>query len=117
MKRMRDFYTKAFGWQTNDLAPDMGGYVTVATTEFDEKTMRPIKPGAINGGFFQKMDDPKSHLMNIVISVNDINEGMSKVKKAGGTVDGKPQPIPNVGQFVMFTDTEGNRVCMLQPGM
>ena len=114
-KRMSAFYTKVFGWQTKDTGPDMGGYVTATTVESDEKTGRPTKPGAINGGFFQKMDDPNSHLPNVVIAVDDINEHVSRVKKAGGKVTDKPTMIPNVGMFVMFTDTEGNRVCMLQP--
>jgi predicted enzyme related to lactoylglutathione lyase len=28
---------------------------------------------------------------------------------------GEPLPIPGVGQYVAFFDTEGNRVSMLQP--
>ena len=32
-KRMAEFYTKAFGWQTHLLGPEMSDYVTVATTE------------------------------------------------------------------------------------
>lgn len=28
---------------------------------------------------------------------------------------GEPMDIPGVGQYVSFTDTEGNRVSMLQP--
>ena len=37
------------------------------------------------------------------------------VHKAGGKVLGEPMEIPGVGQYVSFTDTEGNRVSMLQP--
>ena len=32
-----------------------------------------------------------------------------------GTVLGEPMEIPNVGSYVSFIDTEGNRVSMLQP--
>lgn len=117
MKRMTGFYSKVFGWQTKQFGPEMGGYVTAQTVESDPKTMRPVKPGAINGGFFMKMDDPKSHLMNIVIAVDDIQAHIKKVKAAGGTITEEPAMIPNVGLFVMFTDTEDNRVCMLQPKM
>ena len=42
--RMADFYTKAFGWKTQMLGPDMGDYVLVTTTETD-KNSRPKKPG------------------------------------------------------------------------
>ncbi len=38
-----------------------------------------------------------------------------KVAEAGGKVLGDPVDIPGVGTYVSFTDTEGNRVSMLQP--
>jgi predicted enzyme related to lactoylglutathione lyase len=31
-KRMADFYTKVFGWKTEQLGEDMGNYVLVTTT-------------------------------------------------------------------------------------
>lgn len=114
-KRMSGFYTKAFGWKTNQLGPEMGDYVLVTTTEVDEKMMTK-KPGAINGGFFQKTDDKPSQYPSVVIQVDDIKESMKKVEKAGGKVLGEPMEIPGVGWFVSFFDTEGNRVSMLQPG-
>jgi predicted enzyme related to lactoylglutathione lyase len=40
---------------------------------------------------------------------------MKKVAAAGGKVLGEPMEIPDVGQYVSFFDTEGNRVSMLQP--
>ena len=39
-ERMSGFYTKAFGWQTKQLGPEMGEYVLVTTTEVDEKMIR-----------------------------------------------------------------------------
>jgi len=113
-ERMSKFYTKAFGWQTNQLGPEMGEYVLVTTTEVDEKMM-PKKPGAINGGFFQKTDDKTSQYPSIVIQVDDIKESIKKVEKAGGKVMGEPVEIPNVGWYVSFLDTEGNRLSMMQP--
>jgi hypothetical protein len=114
-KRMSKFYLKVFGWQTKQLGPEMGEYVLVTTTEVDEKMM-PKKPGAINGGFFQKTDDKPSQYPSVVIQVDDIKESMKKVEEAGGKVLGEPMEIPNVGWYVSFFDTEGNRVSMLQPG-
>ena len=92
----------------------MGEYVLVTTTEVDEKMM-PKKPGAINGGFFQKTDDKTSQYPSIVIQVDDIKESIKKVEKAGGKVLGEPVEIPGVGWFISFLDTEGNRVSMMQP--
>ena len=113
-KRMSEFYAKAFGWQTKQLGPEMGEYILVTTTEVDENMM-PKKPGAINGGFFQKTDDKTSQYPSVVIQVDDIKEYMKKVEKAGGKILGEPMEIPNVGWYVSFFDTEGNRVSMLQP--
>jgi predicted enzyme related to lactoylglutathione lyase len=113
-KRMSEFYTKTFGWQTQILGEEMGGYVLAGTTESDEKG-RPKTPGTINGGFYQKTEDPLSHAPSVVIGVDNISEHMKKVASAGGKIIGEPMDIPGVGKWVSFTDTEGNRVSMLQP--
>ena len=40
---------------------------------------------------------------------------MRNVTDAGGTVIADPVKIPGIGQYVSFTDTEGNRVSLLPP--
>src|SRR5437870_10943203 len=112
-KRMAHFYSKAFGWQTQMLGPEMGEYVVVTTTESDDNG--PKKPGAINGGFYNKTKDMPSQFPSVVIAVDDIKQSMKQVTDAGGKVLGEPMEIPGVGQYVSFFDTEGNRVSMLQP--
>jgi uncharacterized protein len=112
-KRMADFYTKVFGWKTEQLGEDMGNYVLATTTESDENG--PKKPGAINGGFFQKTDDKPAQFPSVVIAVDDIKEQMMNVGKLGGKVLGEPMDIPGIGLYVSFFDTEGNRVGMIQP--
>jgi uncharacterized protein len=111
--RMARFYASAFGWQTQMLGEDMGSYVVVTTTETGESG--PTTPGRINGGFFPKRPDWPAQHPNVVIAVDDIGAAMRKVAQAGGRVLGEPMTIPGVGQYVSFTDTEGNRVSMLQP--
>jgi hypothetical protein len=112
-KRMAQFYTKVFGWKTEQLGEDMGNYVLATTTDSDE--MGPKKPGAINGGFFQKTDDKPAQHPSVVIAVEDIKQHMKSVESAGGKVLGEPWDIPGVGLYVSFLDTEGNRVGMIQP--
>jgi len=113
-ERLVRFYTQAFGWKMQKFGPEMGDYVTAATTETDENNM--IKrPGAINGGFFPKKPDWPAQYPSVVIAVDDIKEAMKKVTDAGGKVLGEPMEIPGIGQYVSFTDTEGNRVSLLQP--
>ncbi len=116
-QRIADFYTKAFGWQTQMLGPEMGDYVVVATSETDENHMLK-EPGRINGGFFKKA---KEHpYPSVVIAVDDIKESMKKVEQAGGQVrggskPGEPDDIPGIGLYISFIDTEGNIVALLQP--
>jgi predicted enzyme related to lactoylglutathione lyase len=113
-KRMADFYTKVFGWKTQQLGEDMGNYVLATTTDSDANGM-PKNPGTINGGFFQKTDDKPAQYPSVVIAVEDIKEHMTKVQESGGKVLGEPMNIPGVGLYVSFFDTEGNRVGMIQP--
>jgi predicted enzyme related to lactoylglutathione lyase len=120
-KRITEFYSKVFGWKTEQLGPEMGEYVLVTTTEVDNNG-RPKNPGAINGGFYQKTNDPISNHPSVVIAVDDIRESMKKVKEAGGKIlggdprnTGEPGNIPGVGIYCAFIDTEGNRISMLQP--
>jgi uncharacterized protein len=112
-KRIANFYTKVFGWKIQQLGEDMGNYVLATTTDSDENG--PKKPGAINGGFFQKTDDKPAQYPSVVIAVEDIKEHMMNVEKSGGKVLGEPMDIPGVGLYVSFFDTEGNRVGIIQP--
>ena len=114
-KRMAEFYTKVFGWQPQFMGAEMGNYVVVMTTEPDENG-RPKTPGAINGGFYPKDQSAAPH-PSVVIAVDDLNESVKMIKSNGGNMLGEPMPIPGVGLWVSFTDTEGNRVSILQPDM
>ena len=112
-ERMAKFYGSAFGWETQLLGKDMGNYVVATTTETGDDG--PKTPGAINGGFFEKTSDKPLQYPSVVIAVDDINAAAKQVKRAGGQVLGEPAEIPGIGLYVSFTDTEGNRVSMLQP--
>ena len=113
-KRMADFYTRVFGWKTQQLGQEMGEYVVATTTESDESGS-PKNPGAINGGFFQKTKDMPSHCPSVVIRVENVKEHLKQVESAGGKVLGELMEIPGIGTYVSFVDTEGNRVSMLEP--
>ncbi|MBP9750225.1 MAG: VOC family protein [Candidatus Peribacteraceae bacterium] len=113
-KRMAEFYQNVFGWETKQLGPEMGDYMTVTTTETDEQRM--IKtPGAINGGFFSPPADDAAQHPSLVIATRDINATVKDITAAGGKVLGEPMEIPGIGMFVSFIDSEGNRCSTLQP--
>ncbi len=123
-ERMKQFYQSAFGWGMLQMGPEMGDYVIAQTADTDENGM--VKtPGTINGGFYQKIDDPLSHAPSLVISVSDIKAAMQAVEANGGKILGamdetggvsmEPMMIPGVGLWISIQDTENNRVSMLQP--
>jgi hypothetical protein len=113
-QRMAKFYSSTFGWQTQMFGEDMGNYV-VATTSESDQSGEPKTPGRINGGFFPRKPDWPAQHPSVVVAVEDIQKSIKKVTDAGGKVLGAPMEIPGVGQYVSFTDTEGNRISMLQP--
>ena len=111
-KRLIKFYSSVFGWKMVEMGPEMGDYVIAHTAETDENNM--VKtPGAINGGFFAKGGD-QPNIPSVVIDVEDVKAHAKKVTDAGGKIIGEPQEIPGVGIWVVFTDSEGNRVSMIQ---
>jgi predicted enzyme related to lactoylglutathione lyase len=115
-KRMSDFYSNVFGWETKMLGNDQQNYVLVSTTEVD-KTGRLTSPGAINGGFYQKEKDKPAQYPSVVIAVDNLKESMRKIEKTGGKIIGEPVEIKDFGWYVSFYDTENNRVSMMEPTM
>jgi predicted enzyme related to lactoylglutathione lyase len=122
-ERMVKFYETALGWKTESMGPQMGNYVVAQTAETDANGMVQEK-GAINGGFYQKTDDPLSHAPSVVVSVDDVRVSMKAVEDAGGKILGgmdqngehtlEPQMISGVGLWISVEDTEGNRFSLLQ---
>ncbi|MFA5935306.1 MAG: VOC family protein [Patescibacteria group bacterium] len=115
--RMADFYSKAFGWKSQILGPEMGEYIVAQTTEMDGNNMV-TKPGTINGGFFKRSKPDQG--VSVVISVEDIHAAMISIEESGGKViggqnPGEPDDIPGIGLYISFRDTEGNLVGVLQP--
>jgi uncharacterized protein len=46
--------------------------------------------------------------------VEDIKDAVRRVTEAGGKVLGEPMEVLDVGDYVSFTDPEGNRGSILQ---
>jgi hypothetical protein len=120
---MVKFYETVFGWKTRQMGADMGNYVVAQTAETDENGMVQTK-GAINGGFYEKTDNPLSHAPSVVVSVPDIHAAIKAVVSSGGQILGsmgpnsehtmEPQMIPGVGLWISAQDTEDNRFSILQ---
>jgi uncharacterized protein len=112
-ERIARFYSQVFGWKLQMLGEEMGNYVLAETADADVKGA--AHKGAIGGGFFPRKPDWPAQYPSVVIAVRDIRAAMKKVAGAGGEVLGDPMPIPGVGDYVSFYDTERNRLSLLQP--
>ena len=108
-QRAMKFYTESFGWQLTEM-PQMN-YVLASTTEVDDKQM-PKKPGAINGGLFERPKDAPHPA--IYVGVSSVDDTIKKVQGAGGKVVTAKTPIPGMGAYARVADTEGNVMGLFQ---
>ena len=104
--RAKEFYASVFEWDVQD--SDMGGgsvYTTAGTVASDER-MQPKETGAINGGLMDRTSDLSVPV--ITIGVDSIDDSLKKVEAGGGSTITPRTPIPGMGAFGYFKDTEGN---------
>jgi uncharacterized protein len=104
--RAKDFYGSVFDWDLSD--NDMGNgvvYTTAVTVPIDEQ-QRPKEPGAINGGFTGRSKETPAPV--ITIGVDSIDDTIKKVEAGGGSTITPRTPIPGMGAFAYFKDSEGN---------
>ena len=116
LDKAQKFYQDVFGWDINDLGPQMGNYRMV-TTGKDE-------PGAqwtgINGGITPRMGEaPKGgepvNSFVCTMEVENIDDTLAKIEKAGGTIATDKMDVPGVGVLAYRKDPEGNIFGVLQP--
>jgi predicted enzyme related to lactoylglutathione lyase len=108
-QRAMDFYSKIFGWQFSEYIP--GVYWSIITG--DEGT-----PG-INGGLVTRPAavPPRESGTNAYVctlDVENVDEVIAAVEKAGGEIALPKQVVPAVGWLVYFIDPEGNTFGAMQ---
>ncbi len=104
------FYSEVFGWAISQWGDQE--YWMASTTEIDDQTQMPKKPGAINGGIFKRDGEFRSPILTI--AVDDIDAHLAKIEAAGGTkVKGK-EPIGEMGWTGYFKDPQGNLMGLWQ---
>src|SRR3989442_15665520 len=93
--RAEKFYASVFGWtfQRYPGAPEYYGMATTGDTE----------PG-INGALFQRGDSSETTLTMSVDSIEDVT---ATILAEGGKVVQEKMPIPGMGYFATYLDTEG----------
>jgi hypothetical protein len=108
-QRAMDFYTRCFGWKLSDF-PEMK-YVVANTVDVDQN-QRPMEPGAINGGLFERPKEAPWPL--IYVGVASVDASIKKVTDAGGRVVTPRTPIPGMGAFARVADTENNVIGLFE---
>jgi predicted enzyme related to lactoylglutathione lyase len=104
VERAKAFYSEAFGWKV-EAYPGMN-YHGATTTEVGPDMM-PLKPGAINGGLFDRATFPIASPV-LTIGVDDIDEALAKVERLGGKTLRAREAVADMGFTGYFTDPEGN---------
>ena len=99
--KAKKFYEPLFGWRVN-FEKDMN-YVLIET------------PGGKPGGGMNVVEKIESSGTVLYVMVEDIEAMLNKVEKLGGKVHMRKSPIPNIGYFGVFSDTEGNKLGLFTP--
>jgi|WetSurMetagenome_2_1015567.scaffolds.fasta_scaffold496457_2 uncharacterized protein len=96
-ERAAEFYRKAFGWQITKWEGPVDYWLVTTGPDLEQ-------PG-INGAIMKRIHGQAT--VNTVV-VQSIDEYLSKVTKAGGTIAAPKMAIPGVGYQAYCKDTEGN---------
>ena len=108
-ERAAKFYRELFGWEVDRFEGIEGlEYWTVSTVPTDAEG-KPARPG-VNGGLMRRMY-PAQPPVNY-IAVDSVDEFIRKAERLGAKVLMEKHPVPGMGWFAQFADTEGN-VCAI----
>lgn len=102
VSRARRFYEAVFGWRFEPWGPP--GFYQIRDAGLLGALQERHEPLAGSGlrGF------------EITVGVDDLAAAMAAIRSHGGAVDDPPFHIEGVGELVYATDTEGNRVGVMQ---
>src|SRR6185503_3271040 len=114
--RASKFYTDVFGWTfqkwENKAAGATEYYMITTGTQDSTGPDGKVWPG-INGGMLKRMgpSPAEGQAVNayvITMDVGSIDETISKIEKAGGTVALPKFAMPGMAWIAYYKDTEGN---------
>ena len=97
--RAKSFYEEVFNWRIEKSEMPMDYWMITAGSE-DEQ--------GIDGGL-QKRENTSDEIFNY-IGVPSVDEFCKKIEKKGGEILTQKSPIPGIGYYAFFKDTEGNRL-------
>ena len=109
MERAKEFYTKIFDWNVQDVGHS--DYILVKTVDTDENGI-PAESGAINGALYER-ESPEEY-PEITIEVSSIEDYLKKIEESGGKIVTIKTPVKDLGFYAEFSDTENNVVGLWQ---
>lgn len=101
--RAKSFYENVFKWKIEKWEGPLE-YWLISAGDEDE-------PG-INGGL-QKRENKEDAITNY-ITVKSVDDIIKKIEENGGKIIKPKSPIPGVGYYAIFKDTEGNRLDLME---
>ena len=101
--RAKNFYENVFDWKVEKWEGPIEYWVISAGEEDEE---------GINGGL-QKRENKDDHIFNYV-GVESVDKTLKKIKENRGEILKPKSPIPGVGYYAFFKDTEGNRLGIME---
>ncbi len=105
--RANKFYADVFGWESSKFESGPEEYYLQQTGGDDE-------PYGIGGALIERAAALNRGGTLVVLAVDDLDAYIGKVTAAGCEIVTPRTPIPGIGYFANFRDTEGNVVGMFQ---
>jgi len=97
------FYNAVFGWTTNDMGPDFGGY-------------KIFQLGETGVGGLMKLPDPSIPSMwSPYVAVEDADATVATAGELGGSTILEPMDIPTVGRIAVLKDPVGAVFGVIKP--
>ena len=97
------FYEQVFGWTTNDMGPDYGGYRIFNRGETGIAGMMTLQDASI----------PPMWLP--YVAVEDADATVTKAAELGGSALMGPMDVPNVGRIAVLRDPQGATFGIIKP--
>ena len=115
VESLKSFYENVLGWKIIKSSLPGMDYWLIHTVPTDEKGM--LQHPGVNGGLYTRTPEWSGVNQVNYISVENIDEYISKVTAAGGKILIAKQQIPSVGSIAVAADPEGNAFGLIQPEM
>ncbi len=123
VEAMKKFYSAVFDWEMQQMGTEYGNYVVLKTGPGPDDIAKggvKMEDLGINGGMMARRGAaPESgapvNAFVSIVSVDDVDATIAKVKAAGGTVALDKMEVPNVGTVAYFKDPDNNLFGVIKP--